>query len=121
MRNFLQFLARRWAVVKFAVEDSFLNFENPGGGRRQIEGADIASAAVIAPDHLIHRVTGVAAIDTITLPYASFQGFIILIPTGASSLTAAGNITTARALTVNMPMLLVWSSLTQKWHPGPIS
>ena len=81
-----------------------------------IEGALLASAGTIAVTHRIHRVSGVAAIATITLPDASFAGSIVLIPTAIWTWTAAGNILAAGTTTAaNIPVTFTYVPSIAKW------
>ena len=100
---------------------SFEFFRQPGGSQITMFGPTLASAATIAPSALIQHVTGVAAIGTITIPYAEFTGFILLIADGAWSWTAAGNITVASTTvaTAGKCYLFAYDKhlATPKWHP----
>jgi hypothetical protein len=59
------------------------NFRLPGGPNHNVGGGIIASAATIAPQGAITRVSGTTEITLITLPYEGFEGVLWLIPTGA--------------------------------------
>lgn len=103
------------------MPDTTQQFVSPGNQLNNIMGADIASAATIAPTHLIHRVTGAVAIVNITVPYVGFAGFLCLIGAAGSAFTwtAAGNISLAStgAQTVASCALFVYDPITAKWTP----
>jgi hypothetical protein len=91
----------------------------------QVVGADLASAATIAPTHAIHQVTGSAAIVNITPPWATFAGSITLIAaTGAAwTWTAAGNISvvSTAAVTAQRAQRFTYVPATGKWYPDTIT
>jgi len=93
----------------------------PGNEHNQCVGADLASAATIVPTHRIHRVTGTAAVVNITPPWATFSGEIILVPTGAFTTTAAGNIATAVTAVVDRPLHLTYVPSTGKWYLAAVA
>lgn len=91
----------------------------------QVVGADIASAATIAPTHSIHQVTGAVAIVTITPPWATFAGSITLIAAAGSAWTwtAAGNIAivSSAAVTPGRAQRFTYVPATGKWYPDTIT
>jgi hypothetical protein len=80
----------------------------------------IASAATIAPTTQIAFVSGTAAVVTITAPapISAGGGTITLIPTGAFTWTAAGNIAVLGTAVVNRALTLVYDVTTTKWYPS---
>jgi hypothetical protein len=75
----------------------------------------IASAATIAPTGFITFVSGAAAVVNITPPIDG-QHFLVFIPTGAWTTTAAGNIVNALAANVaNVPVLAFYNPITAKY------
>jgi hypothetical protein len=84
-------------------------------------GGDIASAGTIAPTSQIQRVSGVAAIGTITVPPGFTNGVIWLIPTGAFTWTAAGNISVAGVAVVGKALAMVYETNSGKWNPSYIN
>lgn len=94
---------------------------NIGNEHNRCVGADLASATTIAVTHRIHKVTGTVAIATITLPYPTFSGEIILIPTGAWTTTTAGNIATAVTAVVDRPLHFTYHPGIGKWHAHAIA
>jgi hypothetical protein len=80
----------------------------------------IASAATIAPTTQIAFVSGTAAVVTITAPapISAGGGTIILIPTGAFTWTAAGNIAVLGTAVVNRALSLTYDVTTTKWYPS---
>lgn len=103
------------------MPELFEFLRSPGGQFLTMVGPTLASAGTIAPVSLITHVTGVAAIATITPPYAEFTGVIFLIADGAWSWTAAGNITVASTTVATAgkayPFLYDKHLATPKWHP----
>lgn len=99
-------------------EVAFRQFSLPGGERQSIRGADIASAATIAPTHMIHRITGTTQVDTITVPYPEFEGILILIATGAIVFSAAGNILLTFTMANQEAAWLVYDKVIGKWMGG---
>lgn len=94
-------------------------FTPPGGQFNPVLGPVIASAATIAPTHMVHHVSGVAAIATITPPHDGFVGPLILVADGAWSWTAGGNIAVASTTvaTANKCYLFVYDKQSTKWYP----
>lgn len=75
----------------------------------------IASAATIAPQGFITVVSGAAAIVNITPPIDGAH-MLVLIPTGAWTTTAAGNLVNALSAAVaNVPHLLFYNPITKKY------
>lgn len=81
----------------------------------------MASAATITPTMPVTKVSGTAAIATITLPYPDFQGRITLIPTGIFTWTTGGNIALAGTAVVNKALDMIWDPLAAKWVPSYIA
>ncbi len=105
-----------------AAEDEYLNFQSPGTQFRGIMGGDIASGdLVIAPTHLIHRVTGTSAITSITVPYTEFAGLFIALPTGIFTWTTAGNIILAGTAVVGKCIIFVYNPVAAKWYPSVVA
>lgn len=96
---------------------------SPGGQQQTVIGPAIASAATIAPTYFAHHVTGVAAIATITIPYAGFSGLILLIADGAWSWTAGGNIQVASTTvaTAGKAYPFLYDPNTLKWYPTVVA
>ena len=105
------------------MPDTVQQFANPGTLLNSGVGADIASAATIAPTYGIHRVTGTAAIVNITVPYVGFSGNVTLIPTAIWTWTAAGNIIVAGTVTAGngVPVVFTYNPVTAKWSPSRIT
>ncbi len=80
----------------------------------------IASATTIAPTTQITFVSGTTAVVTITAPapISAGGGTITLIPTGAFTWTAAGNIAVLGTAVVNRALTLVYDVTTTKWYPS---
>lgn len=81
----------------------------------------IASAATIAPTHFLTRVSGTAAIVNITPPIDGAH-MLVLVPTGAFTMTAAGNIAFLMgAATVGQPVLLFYDPTVAKYYAGKVT
>jgi hypothetical protein len=80
----------------------------------------IASATTIAPTKPITFISGTTAVVTITAPspISVGGGTIILIPTGAFTWTAAGNIAVLGTAVVNKALSLTYDVTTTKWYPS---
>lgn len=80
------------------------------------KGADLASAATIAPTNQVHHVTGTAAVDTITVPTGVQAGYAIsLIADAAFTTTTGGNIGRAITAVANTAYGFVYDGT--KWYP----
>ncbi len=80
----------------------------------------IASATTIAPTKQITFISGTTAVVTITAPapISAGGGTITLIPTGAFTWTAAGNIAVLGTAVVNRALSLTYDVTTTKWYPS---
>ena len=80
----------------------------------------IASATTIAPTTPIVFVSGTAAVVNITAaaPISTGGGTITLIPTGAFTWTAAGNIAVLGTAVVNRALTMTYDATTTKWYPS---
>jgi hypothetical protein len=92
-----------------------------GNEHNQVWGADLASAATIAPTHMCHRVTGTTGIDTITPPWTTFSGFLLLSFEGAVAVSTAGNVDIAFTSAANEFALLVYNPKRGKWSGALIN
>lgn len=80
----------------------------------------LASATTIVPTGFLTFVSGAAAIVNITPPIDGAH-MLVLIPTGAWTTTAAGNIVTAlTAAVANTPILFFFNPITKKYTPGKL-
>ena len=80
----------------------------------------IASATTIAPTTQIVIISGTAAVVTITAPapISAGGGTITLIPTGAFTWTAAGNIAVLGTAVVSRALTMTFDVTTTKWYPS---
>lgn len=69
----------------------------------------------------ITRVSTVAAIVDIVVPYAGFSGRITLLPTAAFTWTAAGNIALAGTAVVGKALDFIYDPTAGKWYPSYIA
>ena len=76
----------------------------------------VASAATIAPTTFLTVLTGNTAVVTITPP-VSHAHMLAVQFAGTAGVTAAGNVTTAKASVVGEVMLLVYNPNTAKYVP----
>lgn len=117
LSGFFQHISMFIAFLGMAFE----NFRSPGGTMHSIDGGLIASAVTIAPQGYVTRVSGVAAIDTITLPYTGFAGSIVLVPTGIFTWTTGGNIAIAGTAVVSKALTFTYQPSAGKWYPSNLS
>lgn len=81
----------------------------------------VASAATIAPTTFITFVSGTTAIVNITPPVTGSH-LLVIIPTGAWTTTAAGNIKLALAAAVaNTPILFIYNPIEAKYYCGKLA
>ena len=85
-------------------------------------GANIASAATIAPTKSITHITGTTAISTITAPTGftgtNRGGCLTLIPDGLWSTNTSDNIALATTAVVNKALTMCYDAGTTKWYPS---
>jgi len=86
-----------------------------------ILGTAVSSAATITPTGQEFHVTGVAAISTINLPYAGFNGELYIIPDGAWTWTTGGNIANSGTAIVNQAMVWTYDATAAKWYPTTVN
>lgn len=106
-----------------ATEADWNNFRTPGGSQDSLDGGTTASVAgtMPAPTGRQTIVSGALAIVNITLPWATFSGDIIYLPTGVFTWTAAGNIALAGTAVVGKALVFTWHPATAKWYPSYIA
>jgi hypothetical protein len=85
---------------------------NPPGG---VVGPILASASSVTITHPIHHVSGAAALDTLVPPFPGFIGEVTLIPDGAFTTVATGNIGAAATAVVGRAISMVFDGT--KWYP----
>lgn len=78
-------------------------------------GATLVSAATIVPTNMVHHVSGIVAVATLTNPTGIQPGeMLILIFDGLASILASGNIAVAVTIAaVSTKVILVWDGT--KW------
>jgi hypothetical protein len=79
-------------------------------------GTTIASAATIVPGPGLTVLTGNTAVVTITPPVTG-PHIIAVQFAGTAGVTAAGNITVAKATVAGEVLLLVWNTISNKYSP----
>ena len=75
----------------------------------------IASAATLAPGPGLTVLTGNTAITTITPPMTS-PHILCLVFAGTAGITAGNNIANTKASVAGEAMLLVYNTMTNKYH-----
>jgi len=81
----------------------------------------IVAAATIAPvTGIVFVSTSATPIVNITAPFpiSTNGGQITLIPTGAFTTTAAGNIALPSTAVISRPLIMTYDSVTSKWYPS---
>lgn len=94
------------------------NFRSPAGPIHSCDGGLIASATTIAPQGYLSRVSGTTEVVNITVPYTGFAGTIVLVPTGAFTWTAAGNIAVLGTAVVSRALMMTYVPSAAKWYPS---
>ena len=81
----------------------------------------LASAATIAPVHLITFITGTVALSTITPPIEGAH-ILVFIFTNAAPVAfgVAGNIKTATAPVQNVPVIMIYDPISKLYWSGRI-
>lgn len=99
---------------------TFTNVKTSGLLATTAAAPTIASATTIAPVTQIAFVSGTTAVVTITAPapISAGGGTITLIPTGAFTWTAAGNIAVLGTAVVNRALTMTYDVTTTKWYPS---
>ena len=99
---------------------TFTNVKTSGLLATTAAAPTIASAATIAPTTQIVIISGTAAVVTITAPapISAGGGTITLIPTGAFTWTAAGNIAVLGTAVVSRALTMTYDVTTTKWYPS---
>jgi hypothetical protein len=102
---------------------TFTNVKYSGLVATTAAAPTIASATTIAPTAPITFISGTTAVVTITAPspISLGGGSIILIPTGAFTWTAAGNIAVLGTAVVSKALTLVYDVTTAKWYPSYVA
>lgn len=108
-----------------AAEDEFRAFLPVGTPTQNIKGADLASAATMAPTHYLHLVSGTTEITLITLPYTGFAGTIAFRPTGAFTGATSGTATAlnkkiglAFTAVTGKILFLTYDPVSELWYPS---
>lgn len=76
-------------------------------------------AGVFTPTYPITRTdSGTAAMTGITVPFDGFQGTITILPGGAFTWTAAGNIAVLGTAVLNRALHFTYDPIRAKWYPS---
>lgn len=113
-----------WNGVLQSTTDAWNRFQDLGTRDAANEDPNImASAATIAPQYKYTRVSGTAAIATITPPWNGFAGTIVLFPTGIWTWTTGGNIQIAGTVTAgnHVPVEFTYLPALGKWVPSRLA
>lgn len=108
---------------KYFAPDPSLSFQQLSTvqNKSMLQPPTLASAATIAPTTFVTFVSGAAAIVNITPPIDGAH-MLVLIPTGAWTTTAAGNIVSAlTAQVANVPVLAFFNPITGKYTVGKLA
>lgn len=124
MMKLLEFI-RKSEGRFFTVLGDIQNFARSPWGSKDNPLVDPATATIPAglfvPAYPITLTdAGTAAMTGITIPYAGFAGWIVIIPGGAFTWTTATNIAKAGTAVANQAIMFVYNPVSSKWHPvGP--
>ena len=85
--------------------------------KQQPNPVTIASAATIAPTTFITFVSGTVAIATVTPPADGQHELVFIFTTTTpTAFTTTGNMKAVTTPTQNVPMLLFWNPIEQKYY-----
>ena len=84
---------------------------------KQLNPVTMASAGTLAPQTFMTVVSGTAAVQNITPPVTG-QHMLALVPTGAFTTVATGNIAKASTAVVGQVLLLFYDPNTGKYSPS---
>jgi hypothetical protein len=88
-------------------------------GSPLVDPDTLASAAgLFVPAFPITVISGTEEFTGITIPYASFQGSITVLPTGAFTWTAATNIAVLGTAVDKVALTFTYNPVTEKWYPS---
>jgi hypothetical protein len=106
--------------MAIGTPEQFLQLQSPGTSAKSriFDPTTMASATTIAPTYYMTVVSGTTAIVNITIPYDDFAGSIELLPTGAFTWTAAGNIAVLGTAVVARALRFTYNPNTVKWYPS---
>lgn len=103
---------------------SVLNFQDISTvhSEQQQKPVTIASAATVVPSTFLSFISGTVAIATITPPVPGAHLLVFIFTTTTpTAFTTTGNIKLVATPTQNMPMLLVYNPLENKYYPGEVT
>jgi hypothetical protein len=81
-------------------------------------GTPVVSASSITATGRVFHVTGAAAIATLNGPAGYIAETLTLIPDGAFTTNASGNIAIASTAVVGKAMIMTYDPGTSKWYPS---
>jgi hypothetical protein len=95
----------------------------PVGSALSVPPRTIASAATIAPDSFLTRITGTTPITTITPPVTGHHMLALVFTTGATAnaINTGGNIAAAWTSVADRPILLIYDPRTALYYPATIA
>ena len=85
---------------------------------RGVTAAVASAAGAITPSGPLFHVTGTAAVTGFTIPVGFAGGSFTIIPDGAFTWTAAGNIGKAGTAVVSQAVTFTWDSNAGKFYPS---
>ena len=119
------------AILEYSADAAGYPFAFTGGGDAATPDrfyaaqiSSLASAATIAPLSGVVHISGTSAISSITpmtyCPLSASAGrcSLTLVPDGAFTTTATGNIALASTATVGRAMVMTYDLSTAKWYPS---
>lgn len=123
INSILKWYHQSYEGKQYATEADWNQFRTPGGSQDSLDGGTIASLAGVLPAVQARQtiVSGALALTGITLPWATFSGDIVLLPTGAFTWTTATNIALAGTAVVGKALTMTYHPNTGKWYPSYIA
>lgn len=95
---------------------------NPTASDKSPLPRTIASAATIAPDTWLSKITGTTAIATITPPVTGWHTLCFLFTTTTPvAFTTTGNVKYVATPTTNIPMLAIYEPTEGKYYLGELT
>ena len=95
----------------------------PVGSALSVKPGTIASAATIAPQSYLTRITGTTPITTITPPVTGVCTIALVFTTGATAnaINTGGNIAAAWTSVADRPIQLTYDPRTALWYPHTVA
>lgn len=122
IQRFFKFVENHAGKYYSVLSDLENGMKGPWGNKDNVLVNPVTATIAAGANTFTHPITltdtGTAAMTSITVPYPSFQGRITLIPGGAFTWTAAGNIAVLGTAVANRALDFVYNPVSGKWYPS---